>query len=254
MHDVIGSKGKPSQNSPDVQEEQFTKQINELERKITVMDKTIDDLESKIEGLQCQVNKWKKEAANCQKRLEREGKLCPSNCVRLAFHWVVCKKMLNRTCCSEQLRNLVIAYGVEKKKIEKNSMRCDFFMDALLSCNIVEFKSLNQKKIEEVWTKLKQNEGILLLAIKIPDGPGHVVVCDSHNGKVMFHDPAAPLPNGESWEMSQEYLRDYLRGSEDIRFFTVNYDELQELLSKYQDVIHHAHAGYQFFDTTPIER
>ena len=109
-------------------------------------------------------------------------------------------------------------------------------------------------KIEEAWRELK--DGLYFLATKIPClRTGHVVVCDVHDGKITFHDPAAPSPNERSREMTQQDFTDYVKESEEIGLFTVNITELGTIVNHHKKlgVLHIPCETHSKFGTTPEE-
>ena len=240
---------KPLQDSQEGQVQQLNEQLLQAEQEIYDQKGSIDNLKSENQKLQHRIKELEKEVEHCKKQLQHDGKLCDKNCVRLAIHWVVCDKILNYICCSEQLGNIIIRHGVGEGKIEESDMQCDQFMNVLLYCRIVDFEPLDINKIEDAWSKLK--DGVHFLALKIPSRTGHVVVCDINNGVKVFRDPAAPLANQQSRVMSQDDFVKYLKGSDGIGLFTVNFNVLEGLVDLHRDILHITTETHHNFGTTP---
>ena len=236
------------------------KKIHDLETWAERLDSENKSLKKREKDLQNQVKDYKEQlekekTKHTVEQLQRAGIVCNMNCVRLGLHWIVSKKILKYTCCSEQLGNIITGYGIRNNKIEKKFLQCDLFMDVLLCCNIIEqFEPLDSKEIKKAWSTLESTKKeVFFLAKTFPDRPGHVIVCELYDGGIQFHDPAATSLNEQSGKMSLEYFKNFVKGSEDFGIFTINHKELDKVVNYHKDVMHITCENHSGFGITPQE-
>ena len=216
----------------------------------------IDNQASNNEQRQLQIQTLKDEYQKLKheylQQLQRKGHVCAKNCVLCTILWS-CQQELGFYLCGPQLILIMFLHAAEK--IKREYLKCEKFIEIFMKCKVIdaplgceylwsEEMSKKSEMIEKAWNALmNMDKGVCLMGIKSSKalGGGHCVVCDLNTrtecGTVMFHDPQKE----EKAEWSKKEFIDYLDDPNiaGLRLFTVNLQELKQIINDYSDILHH---------------
>jgi hypothetical protein len=198
-------------------------------------------------------------------QLQREGKVCAKNCVLCTILWS-CQQELGFYLCGPQL--ILIMFHYANKKIKREYLKCENILEIFMKCKVIDSPESDEylwsdemsnksEIIEKAWNALmNMDKGVCLMGIKSSNalGGGHCVVCDLNTrtecGTVTFHDPQKE----EKAEWSKKEFIDYLDDPNiaGLRLFTVNLQELKQIINDYSDILHHTDESNQTLFVMPV--
>jgi hypothetical protein len=209
----------------------------------------IEELLGVIENLKQKNAEHVKEKKLLFNRIEQlKHRICDKDCVLCVIVRICQTKLgLRLNPCCRQLENVIIWYASPQIKLE--DLKCSRLLEVLIKYKIVakydEYKYPPEMigrydEMVNAWKKLMTMDDSLRVVIigrviSEANGVGHAELCDldtrttkTADGMVTIHDAQE-----ETWKsMDQQDFINYVQSDKGVKFYTVIFKELEEILEK----------------------